>query len=127
MKIGELAQRVGVSTDTIRFYEKQGLIDPSLYSRHSNNYRRYSEAAVERLLLIKQAKQYGYTLRELQQLSNEWQGKTMSAADKRDILLQKMQEIDQQLCELQKLKQYLSAKLDSLGNAEDAYGKEEKV
>lgn len=127
MRIGELAQRVGVSTDTVRFYEKQGLIDASLYSRHSNNYRLYSEAAVERLLLIKQAKRYGFTLSELRQINDEWQDKTMSAADKRRIMLQKIQKIDEQLRELQELKSYLFAKLDTLDDAEEAYEGAEKA
>jgi MerR family transcriptional regulator, Zn(II)-responsive regulator of zntA len=121
MQIKELAQRVGVSPDTIRFYEKQGLLDPSLYTRQSNNYRSYKEAAVEHLLLIKQAKRYGFSLRELQKLNNDWQDKTMSAADKRTIMLEKIQQIDQQLGELEELKRYLSTKLDSLGHTEEAF------
>jgi MerR family Zn(II)-responsive transcriptional regulator of zntA len=86
MQIGELAQRVGVSPDTIRFYEKQGLLDDSLYSRHANNYRMYGEAAVERVLLIKQAKRFGFTLRELRHVGERWQTDHVSHGTKYNSL-----------------------------------------
>jgi DNA-binding transcriptional MerR regulator len=50
MRIGELAQRVGVSTDTVRFYERSGLLPRP--SRQDNNYRDYSEADAEHLRLL---------------------------------------------------------------------------
>jgi DNA-binding transcriptional MerR regulator len=50
MRIGELAQRVGVSTDTVRFYERSGLLPRP--SRQDNNYREYSEADAEHLRLL---------------------------------------------------------------------------
>jgi DNA-binding transcriptional MerR regulator len=49
-RIGELAQRVGVSTDTVRFYEREGVLPRP--SRHGNGYRAYSEADVEHLRLL---------------------------------------------------------------------------
>jgi DNA-binding transcriptional MerR regulator len=50
MRIGELAQRVGVSTDTVRFYERSGLLPRP--TRQDNNYRQYSEADAEHLRLL---------------------------------------------------------------------------
>jgi MerR family Zn(II)-responsive transcriptional regulator of zntA len=114
MQIGELAQRVGVSPDTIRFYEKQGLLDDSLYSRHANNYRMYGEAAVERVLLIKQAKRFGFTLRELRHVGERWQTDHLSHGDKIRILEDKVQQLEQQMQELVHLKSYVEAKLDGL-------------
>jgi MerR family transcriptional regulator, copper efflux regulator len=117
MQIGELAQRAGVSTDTIRFYEKQGLLDASLYERGDNNYRMYREDAVARLLLIKQAKRFGFSLSELRQLGDLWQTDQLSHAAKIDILCEKMQQIEQQIQELEDLKGYVAAKLASLQKA----------
>ncbi len=119
MRIGELAQRTGVSPDTIRFYEKQGLLDASLYQRHDNNYRMYGEAAVERLLLIRQAKRFGFTLTELRHLGNQWQGNHLSRADKMKILAEKLQQIEQQMRELEHLKSYVGEKLAGLQNASE--------
>ncbi len=50
MRIGELAERVGVSADTVRFYEKAGLMPRP--SRRENRYREYSAADVEHLRLL---------------------------------------------------------------------------
>jgi DNA-binding transcriptional MerR regulator len=50
MKIGELARRVGVSTDTVRFYERSGRLPPA--SRRDNDYREYGEADVDHLRLL---------------------------------------------------------------------------
>jgi MerR family Zn(II)-responsive transcriptional regulator of zntA len=114
MRIGELAQRVGVSTDTIRFYEKQGLLDVSLYERQDNNYRVYSPAAVERLLLIKHAKRFGFTLSELRDLSNTWNYEQLTYADKQQLLHNELQQIEQRKQELEQLKRYIEAKIDHL-------------
>ena len=50
MRIGELASRVGVSTDTVRFYERSGWLPPA--TRRENDYREYSESDVEHLQLL---------------------------------------------------------------------------
>lgn len=50
MRIGELARQVGVSTDTVRFYERSGWLPPA--SRRDNDYREYGEPDVEHLKLI---------------------------------------------------------------------------
>jgi DNA-binding transcriptional MerR regulator len=50
MRIGELARRVGVSTDTVRFYERSGWLPPAI--RRDNTYRDYGEPDVEHLRLL---------------------------------------------------------------------------
>ena len=65
MLIGELASKSGLSRDTIRYYEKIGLIKVSRSSRRPNNYKDYSEDVLSELLLIKKGKQVGFTLREI--------------------------------------------------------------
>jgi DNA-binding transcriptional MerR regulator len=50
MRIGELARRVGVTTDTVRFYERSGWLPPA--SRRDNDYREYAESDVEHLQLL---------------------------------------------------------------------------
>jgi|GEM_PF-404852 len=65
MRIGELAKRTGMSRDTIRFYERQGLID-SLPSRDpANSYRDYPEMLVERLAMITEAREAGLSVADL--------------------------------------------------------------
>lgn len=64
--IGELSHRVALSTQTIRYYERLGLLDPP--ERTESQYRIYSEEAVERLQFIQKAKLYGLSLDEIKQL-----------------------------------------------------------
>lgn len=63
MQIGEVADRVGLSLRTIRFYEETGIVIPS--ARSAGGFRLYSESDVERLLLIKQLKPLGFSVEEI--------------------------------------------------------------
>src|SRR5258708_675844 len=64
MLIGELSAKTGLSRDTIRFYEKEGLIRVGRKQRRKNNYKEYDETVLERLHLIKRIKNFGFTLHE---------------------------------------------------------------
>jgi MerR family Zn(II)-responsive transcriptional regulator of zntA len=66
MKIGELAKQCQVSLDTVRYYEKQGLL--ASYDRSEGGYRLFDKGAIERLRFIKKAKALGFTLKEIQEL-----------------------------------------------------------
>ncbi|MFN8438468.1 MAG: MerR family transcriptional regulator [Cytophagales bacterium] len=68
MLIGELSERSGLSRDTIRFYEKQGLISVGKKERRFNNYKEYSEETLKRLLSVKLMKGFGFTLNEAVEL-----------------------------------------------------------
>ena len=63
MKIGELAQSAGVPIDTVRYYERQGLLPEP--ERQPSGYRRYQSADVLRLRFVRRAKALGFTLDEL--------------------------------------------------------------
>ena len=63
MQIGEVAKKAGVSVQTVRFYERQGLL-PSP-PRKESGYRLYGEADLKRLLFIRQAKALGFSLDEI--------------------------------------------------------------
>ena len=66
LTIGQLANKAGVNIDTIRYYEKQGLIPKP--SRRESGYRQYSEDSVKRILFIKRAKELGFSLKEISEL-----------------------------------------------------------
>ncbi len=65
MLIGELAKKSMTSRDTIRWYEKIGLLTGEDSVRGSNNYRVYNEASLEKLILIRQCKTFGFSLTEV--------------------------------------------------------------
>lgn len=64
MQIGELSKKSGFSRDTIRFYEKMGLIKIDDKARNFNQYKNYPETILKRLLTIRKIKDYGFTLQE---------------------------------------------------------------
>jgi DNA-binding transcriptional MerR regulator len=64
MLIGELSKKSGLSRDTIRFYEKHGLIAIDKRARRTNNYKEYSEDVLKKLLTVKRVKSFGFTLNE---------------------------------------------------------------
>jgi len=66
MKIGELAKQASVKVDTVRYYEKRGLIP--LAARSASGYRHYTQRDATRLKFIVQAKALGFTLDEIGQL-----------------------------------------------------------
>src|SRR5215510_9817486 len=66
MGIGKIAKRAGVSVDTVRYYEKNGLLTPS--TRLASGYRRYDEGQVRRLRFIREAQKLGFSLRDVREL-----------------------------------------------------------
>ena len=68
MLIGELSKKTGFSRDTIRYYEKLGLIQRPGRAGFYNNYKNYTESVLKRLLAIRKIKDYGFTLKETQNM-----------------------------------------------------------
>ena len=64
--IGQLAKRGGVGIDTVRYYERNGLLAP--HTRLASGYRRYSELELARLRFIRRAQALGFTLKEIKEL-----------------------------------------------------------
>jgi MerR family Zn(II)-responsive transcriptional regulator of zntA len=64
MRIGELSKKTGFTRDTIRFYEKMGLIRLQDDDRNKRQFKDYPETVLRRLLAIRQIKDYGFTLQE---------------------------------------------------------------
>jgi DNA-binding transcriptional MerR regulator len=67
LQIGEVAERVGLSLRTVRYYEEVGLISPS--ARSDGNFRLYSVADVERLLTVKSMRPLGLSVEEMIELA----------------------------------------------------------
>ena len=68
LHIGEVAERVGLSLRTVRYYEEQGLFEPA--GRTDGGFRLYTQREVDRLLLIKQMKPLGFTVQQMRDLLN---------------------------------------------------------
>lgn len=66
MKIGEFARKTGVNIDTVRYYERHGLLPPP--ARLRSGYRIYGDADVQRLRFVRRAKALGFTLENIGEL-----------------------------------------------------------
>lgn len=94
MRIQELADATGLTTHTIRFYEKEGLLDSRHVRRDGNNYRKYADAAVERLQLIKKFQGVGCSLAELKVVLKDQDAHTRTDDEIITWIRQKMREIE---------------------------------
>lgn len=108
MLIGQLATATGISRDTLRFYEQQGLIRAR---RRENGYRDYPDEAVLLLTYIRTAQGLGFTLTEIgHKLPSIWHADDPGPAILQ-VLGDKLQEIDDRIDALRRLREQLSARL----------------
>ncbi|WP_413285627.1 Zn(2+)-responsive transcriptional regulator [Vibrio sp. MA40-2] len=104
--IGELAKKSGVTTDTLRFYEKNGLINPT--SRSESGYRLYSETSLEQVRFVLNSKQLGLSLDEIKELLDIRLEATLhSCAEVKNITSAKLELIDEKIRELSKIRSAL--------------------
>lgn len=106
MKIGELAAQAGVTIDTIRFYERQGLLPRA--ARTAAKYRDFPPETLERLGFIKRARDLGFTLEEVAELLTLSAAQQAGARDVRELALAKLQDVQRRIAELSRIERSLS-------------------
>src|SRR5690606_9265015 len=107
LTIGQVARQAGIGVETIRFYEREGLLEPP--RRRPSGYREYPPEAIARLRFIKQAQRLGFTLREIKELLALRLDPTATRSDVRKQAQAKTADIEQRIQELQRMKQALMA------------------
>lgn len=105
-KTSELANKAGVNKETVRFYEKKGLLSEPV--RTEAGYRQFSQKDIERLVFIKNAKELGFSLSEIKELLAIADGDIYKCSDVRQIAESKLDHINNQLKHLNKLKRTLT-------------------
>ena len=113
MHIGELSKKSGFSRDTIRFYEKIGLIRLEDDLRDRYQFKDYSERELRRLLAIRKMKDYGFTLQETRGLFVLFEEGVLEASRGKRYVERKIHRIDQQINELMLVKAKLQEIVDS--------------
>lgn len=106
LTIGALAREVDVNIDTIRFYEREGLIeDPP---RSASGYRYYPSEAVARLKFIKRGKQLGFSLKEIRELLDLRDDPDATCREFKGMAQEKIREVEQRLRDLTRLRDGLT-------------------
>lgn len=106
LTIGQVAAQAGVSNDTIRLYERYGLIAPP--KRGNNGYRQYSQESISQLLFIKRTKHMGFTLKEIQALLKLHHTSQKSCGKVKDRAQEKLQQVITKIDELKQLERALN-------------------
>jgi len=96
--IGEMARACGVSADTVRHYERKGVLTEVV--RDASGYRRYPPTAIDRVRVIRRALEIGFTLDELARIFRQRASGDPPCRKVRDLAAQKVQDIDAQISKL---------------------------
>ena len=99
--IGQLAKRVGVNVETLRYYERLDLLSP--FTRKSSGYRIYGPSELQRLYFIKNAQALGFTLQEIAEFLNLRIGSTAACGDVRRKTQVKLGQVEKKIADLRSL------------------------
>lgn len=117
MLINELSKQTGLSIHTLRYYENYGLFKGMSDEKvKTNNYKNYDESLVEKVELIKGAKEVGFTLLEIKNLLDSWYNKRLSIKKKIEVVNNKVNEIDAKVRQLKQVKKILVAAIKDIEN-----------
>lgn len=106
LTIGKVARLADIGVETVRFYERQGLIQEP--PRRESGYRQYPEETIQRLRFIKRAKELGFTLREIKELLALRIDPNTTCADVRRRAEAKINDIEEKIRLLSKMKKALT-------------------
>lgn len=107
--IGNLARRAGVGIDTVRYYEREGLLAPS--RRLPSGYRRYSEAELTRLRFIRRSQALGFSLKEIRELLALSAHSDVARVKRRAQA--KLDDVEKRIAELQRIRSGLATLIDA--------------
>jgi len=105
LTIGKVARQAGVGVETVRFYERQGVIDEP--PRRVSGYRQYPPETVARIRFVRRAKELGFTLKEIKELLLLRASTSSRCADVRQRAQVKVEDIRQRIRDLQKMENAL--------------------
>ena len=109
MKIGEVARLTGVSIETLRFYEKNGLLNKP--ARTYSGYRMFGSDVLERVAFIRKAQVLGFTLEEIGRLIKHRQQGESPCEEVRDVVTHRLRELDERIEQMKRFRRELTAVL----------------
>jgi Hg(II)-responsive transcriptional regulator len=111
MRIGEVASRAGVHIETLRYYERRGLLPEP--AREASGYRRYPDDSVQIVRFIKRAQQLGFTLGDVEDLLRLAGGGPSSCKEVRTLARVKIADMEQKIETLEAMRRSLEALVDT--------------
>ena len=105
LTIGTVAKETGIGIETIRFYERKGLIKPP--PRNASGYRQYSKDVIKRIRFIKNAKELGFSLKEISELLSLRLTSRSKCSQVRKNTSDKISEVERKIETLQKMRKAL--------------------
>jgi MerR family transcriptional regulator, copper efflux regulator len=111
LTIGAVAKRVGVAIDTIRYYEREGLLPEPV--RRASGYRSYDESAISQLYFIRRAKLLGFTLEEIRDLLALSADRQLGVKAVKQRAQHRLAAIDTRIAELQRVRDGLEQLIDA--------------
>ncbi|MGO2010812.1 MAG: Zn(2+)-responsive transcriptional regulator [Pseudoalteromonas sp.] len=118
VKIGEFANQLGISTDTLRYYEKQGLL--MITARTQAGYRDYSKADIIQMKFIVRAKNVGFSLSEIKELLQiKFHKNQHSCHEVKRLTIHKRDVVAERIAELTRFHQSLSLLADKCCGGEE--------
>ena len=110
MKIGELSARAGVHLETIRYYERIGLLPPP--GRTGSGHRRYGPQEAQRLRFIRRARDLGFAIPTIRNLVALSDGEADACGAVRDLTRSHLELVDEKIADLERLRRELRSALD---------------
>lgn len=105
LTIGRVARKAGVNIQTVRYYERRGLVSPESY--RDSGYRLYTGEAVRKIQFIKNAQELGFTLKEIAGLLRLRVGRRTRCGDVRRKAETKLDQVNEKIGRLQSMKRVL--------------------
>jgi MerR family mercuric resistance operon transcriptional regulator len=106
LSIGKVARRAGIGVETIRFYEREGLL--AAPARRDSGYRLYPERVIGRIRFIRRAKELGFSLKEIKELLQLKRNSSSTCEDIREKAEAKIANVEAKITMLKKMKQALT-------------------
>ena len=110
LTIGKVAAHANTTTDTLRFYEREGLLAPA--SKSASGYRQYGHDAVQRIQFIKHAQQCGFALAEIREMLNLRRQDSACCNDVRSMAIEKKLQIEHKIKSLQTMARALDGLIE---------------
>jgi len=110
MRIGQIAERSGVPTKTIRYYESVGLLPQP--DRTASGYRDYDEPALQRLRFVQRARSLGFSVRECANLLALYEDKQRASAEVKAMAREHIAQVDAKIAELCAMRRTLGELID---------------